>query len=74
VSIKDITSFLKAAKKFTTSLTAEKVMASEYWGDFSFLPHGATINAQYYSNLLRIEVHQAIQKVKLGKLSKIIPM
>jgi hypothetical protein len=34
-----------------------------------FLPHGATINAQCYSNLLWNDVHQVFQK-KPGKLSK----
>jgi hypothetical protein len=36
-----------------------------------FLPHSVTINAQYHSNLLHIDVHQAILKKKPGKLSKI---
>jgi hypothetical protein len=37
-----------------------------------FLPHGVTVNAQYYRNFLRSDVHQAIQKKRPGKLSKII--
>jgi hypothetical protein len=37
-----------------------------------FLPHGVTIYAQYYSNLFRNDVHQAIQKKRPQKLSKII--
>jgi histone-lysine N-methyltransferase SETMAR len=35
-----------------------------------FLPHGVTINAQYYSNFLRNDVHQAIQEKILEKLAK----
>jgi hypothetical protein len=35
-----------------------------------FLPHGVTINTQYYSNLLCSDVHQAIQKKRPGKLLK----
>jgi hypothetical protein len=45
------------------------VMEFRRW-DSCFLPHGVTINAQYYSNLLCKDVHQVIQKKKLGKLSK----
>jgi hypothetical protein len=35
-----------------------------------FLPHGVTINAQYYSNLHHNGVHQAIWKRRPWKLSK----
>jgi hypothetical protein len=35
-----------------------------------FLPHDVTINAQYCSNLLRNDVHQAITKKRPGLLSK----
>jgi hypothetical protein len=37
-----------------------------------FLPCGVTINAQYYSNLLRYDMHQAILKKRPWKVSKII--
>jgi hypothetical protein len=32
------------------------------------LPHGRTINEQYYRNLLWNDVHQEIHKKRLGKL------
>jgi hypothetical protein len=35
-----------------------------------FLPHGAMINAQYYSNFLRYDVHQTVPKKRPGKLSE----
>jgi hypothetical protein len=35
-----------------------------------FLPHGVTVNAQYYSNLLHNDVHQVIQKNGLGKCQR----
>jgi hypothetical protein len=35
-----------------------------------FFPHGVTINAQYYSNLLHGDLRQAIWKERPGKLSK----
>jgi hypothetical protein len=37
-----------------------------------FLPHGVTVNVQYYSNLLHNDVHQVIQKKRPRKLSKTI--
>jgi hypothetical protein len=35
-----------------------------------FIPNGITINAGYYSNLLRNDLHQAIPKKRSGKSSK----
>jgi hypothetical protein len=48
-------------------------MASVFWNSkgvihVDFLPHGVTINAQYYSNLLHNDVHQAIYNKLLGIL------
>jgi hypothetical protein len=41
-------------------------MAILFWDSgviyVDFLPHGVTINAQYYSNLLHSDVHQVIWK------------
>jgi hypothetical protein len=42
-------------------------MASVFWDSermihVEFYPHDATINAQYYSNFHRNDVHQAVQK------------
>jgi hypothetical protein len=51
-------------------------MASVFWDSevihVNFLPHGITINAQYYNNLLCNDVHQVTWKKRFGKLSKII--
>jgi hypothetical protein len=46
-----------------------KIMASVFWDSggvihVDFLPHGVTINAQYYINLLHNDVQQAILKKK----------
>jgi histone-lysine N-methyltransferase SETMAR len=38
------------------------------WIDSYFLPHGAAVNTQYYSNLLHDDMHKAIQKRKPGQL------
>jgi hypothetical protein len=43
-------------------------------GGMVHLPHGVTVNAQYYRNLLCNDVHQAIQKKKPQKLSKKITL
>jgi histone-lysine N-methyltransferase SETMAR len=64
-------------KKFKTQLSAGNIMASVFWDSegvihVDFLQHDVTINAQYYSTLLRNDVHQAVQKKSHGKLSKII--
>jgi hypothetical protein len=40
--------------------------------DIDFLPHGVTINEQYYSNLLHKDVHKAIQMKRPQKLSKMM--
>jgi hypothetical protein len=50
-------------------------MASEFLDSvgvihIGFLAHDVTINAQYYSNLLRSDFHQAIRKERRRKLSK----
>jgi hypothetical protein len=34
-----------------------------------FLPHGVTVNAQYYNNLLCNDVHRVVQKKRPEKLS-----
>jgi hypothetical protein len=57
-------------KKFKTQLSAGKIIASVFWNSelvihFDFLPHGVTINAQYYSNLFFNDMYQAVQKKKL---------
>lgn len=44
-------------------------MASVFWDsgeviDVNFHPHYITVNAQYYSNLLHTDVHQAVQGKK----------
>jgi hypothetical protein len=54
-------------KEFKTQLSAGKIMSSvsddsEGVIRVGFLPHHVTINAQYYSNLLRDDVHQAIRE------------
>jgi hypothetical protein len=46
-----------APKKFKTQLSAGRIVANVFWDSegvihVDFLPHGATINAQCYSNLL----------------------
>jgi hypothetical protein len=60
-----------------TQLSAGKIMASVFWDSegvihVDFLPHGVTVNAQYYTNLLCSDVHQVIWKRRPGKLLKII--
>jgi hypothetical protein len=55
--------------------SAGKIMASVFWDSegvihVDFLPPHATVNAQYYSNLLLNDVHAAISKKRPGKLSK----
>jgi hypothetical protein len=52
-------------KKFKTQLSADKSMTGMLWNSegvihVDFLLHGATVNAQYYVNLLRSDVHQKI--------------
>jgi histone-lysine N-methyltransferase SETMAR len=66
-------------KKLKTHLSDGKIMASVVWNSegvihIDFLPHGVTINAQYYSNFHCNDVHQAIQKKRHGKLSTITPL
>jgi hypothetical protein len=40
----------------------------------NFLPHGITINEQYYKNLLWNDVHQEILKKRPGKLLMMITL
>jgi hypothetical protein len=71
--------FSEGPKNSKMQLPAGKVTANVVW-DSEGVIHvdflcGATINAQYYSNLLYSDVHQAIRKQIHGKLSKkIIPL
>jgi hypothetical protein len=70
-----ITRDLHHPKKLKTGLPPGKIMASVFLYPegvihVDFLPHGVTINVQYYSNLIHNEVHQVIQEKRPGKLSK----
>jgi hypothetical protein len=54
--------------------SAGKIMASVFWDSegviyVNFLPPHATVNAQYYSNLLLNDVHIAVHKKRRRKLS-----
>jgi hypothetical protein len=65
VFVIDIVSVLKAVKKLKTRVSAGKIMDSVFWDSeevihVDFHPRDITVNAQYYSNLLRSNVHQAI--------------
>jgi hypothetical protein len=61
---------------FKTQLPTGKIAANVCWDSgvtyVDFHVHGVIINEHYYSNLLPNDVHQAIQKKRPGKLSKII--
>jgi histone-lysine N-methyltransferase SETMAR len=53
------------------------IMTSVFWDSEKMIhvdlfPHDLTINAQFYSNLLRNDMHKAIRKKRHGKMSKII--
>jgi hypothetical protein len=65
-------SFMKAIKEFKTVVSWQVFWNSKGGIHVDFLPHGVTINAQYYSNVLHSDVHHVIQKKWPGKLSKII--
>jgi hypothetical protein len=58
--------------------SAGEIMASVFCDSgvihVDFPPHGITITAQYYSNLLNNYLHQGIQKKRRGKLSEIIQL
>jgi hypothetical protein len=50
-------------------------MASVFWDServihVDYLPHGGTMNAQYYSTLLRSDVLQAVRNEKTWKTVK----
>lgn len=52
-----------------------KVMATVFWDStgiilVDYLERGATINAEYYSNLLQNDVREAMRRKRPGKLSK----
>jgi hypothetical protein len=47
---------------------ASVFQVSEGMINVNFLPHGVTVNAQYYSNLLP-NVRQAIQRRTLGPIA-----
>jgi hypothetical protein len=54
-------------KEFKTQLSGGKFKASVFWDSkgvihVDFLPHGVTINAQHYRNLLHSDVHKMIWK------------
>jgi hypothetical protein len=60
-------------KNKSRQLSAGKNMASVFWDSegvihVDFLPHGGTMNAQYYSNLLHNDVPQVIWKKRPRKL------
>lgn len=62
-------------KKFRTSPSVGKVMASVFWDHkgivyVHFLKRGETINAEYYSSLLFNKVRKAIHKKRTGMSSK----
>jgi histone-lysine N-methyltransferase SETMAR len=64
-------------KKFETQLSAAKITASVFWDSEAihvhFLPYGAAIHIQYYSNMI-CNVHQEIQKKRPRKPSKKITL
>jgi hypothetical protein len=58
---------LHSQKKIKTQKSAGKVMASVFWDSdvlmcAQCLQHGVTINVQYYSDLLTINVKAALRK------------
>jgi hypothetical protein len=67
-------SFLKVVKKFKTQLSAGKIMISVLGfkrSDSCWFPFALCHNyAQYYSDLLRNDVHQAVWKKRPRKLCK----
>jgi hypothetical protein len=61
------------SEKVKTQRSAGKIMLSVFWASegvihFNFLPTYATVNAQYYSNLLLSGVHIAVREKGPGKL------
>jgi hypothetical protein len=68
---------IATTQKFKTQLSAVKIVVSVFWNSkreihVDFLPHGVTINAQYYSNLLHNGVHQTLWMKRPTVLSKVI--
>jgi hypothetical protein len=64
-------------QKFRTRPSAGKIMASVFWDSegvvrVDFLPCDVTVNAQYYINLLCIDVDQMVWKRRPGKLSEVV--
>lgn len=63
-----------AAKKFKTTISGKKVMASVFWDSqgiilIEYLPQGQTINADRYCETLR-KLRRAIQNKRRGLLTK----
>jgi hypothetical protein len=65
---------ISTTPKFQDKLSAGKIKTSVFWAgeviNVDFLPHGVTISAHYYRNLLHNEARQTIQQKKTLELSK----
>ena len=64
-------------KKFRATASAGKVMASVFWDKLGvihvdFLPFGATINSEYYCQVLG-DVHMRLRKKWPGLITKGVP-
>jgi hypothetical protein len=65
---------ISATQKNSRPLSAGGIMASVFWDSgviyVDFLEHFVAINAQYYSNLFRNNVHQGIRRKDLGNCKR----
>jgi len=73
-SVKWRHSGLPRPKKFRVQKSAEKVLASIFWGQdgillIDYLPKGQTINAEYYSSLL-VQLKDILKENRRGKFTK----
>jgi len=63
-------------KKFRVQKSAEKVLASIFWGQdgiilIDYPPKGQTINAEYYSSLL-VQLKDILKEKRRGKFTKVV--
>ncbi|XP_067660295.1 histone-lysine N-methyltransferase SETMAR-like [Haliotis asinina] len=61
-------------KKFKSTRSPKKVMATIFWDSkgvihIDYLPHGTTMNGEYYANLLK-QVRQSIKEKQRGKIRR----
>ena len=61
-------------KKFKSTRSPRKVMATIFWDSkgvihVDYLPHGTTMNGEYYANLLK-QVRQSIKDKRRGKIRR----